>query len=167
MARSQGNITVTLSVLDRLIDLEPKTQIEAPLSRSQSVRLLKAAVHRDLEWLLNTRRIFLEPDESLKEVSRSLFVYGLADLSTYTMGSTADQAKLVRHLQSVVKLFEPRLANVRVTPLDSSGGTGLQELRLRIDGMLLMDPSPEPVSFDTLIELKSGVCRLAGGANER
>jgi type VI secretion system protein ImpF len=167
MARSQGNITVTLSVLDRLIDLEPKTQVEAPLSRSQSVRLLKAAVHRDLEWLLNTRRIFLEPDESLKEVNRSLFVYGLADLSTYTMGSAADQAKLVRHLIGVVKLFEPRLVNVRVTPLDSSGGTGLQELRLRIDGMLLMDPSPEPVSFDTLIELKSGVCRLAGGANER
>ena len=167
MARSQGNITVTLSVLDRLIDLEPKSSVEAPLSRSQSVRLLKAAVHRDLEWLLNTRRIFLEPDESLKEVNRSLFVYGLADLSTYTMGSAADQAKLVRHLIGVVKLFEPRLVNVRVTPLDSSGGTGLQELRLRIDGMLLMDPSPEPVSFDTLIELKSGVCRLAGGANER
>ena len=74
---------------------------------------------------------------------------------------------MVRHLIGVVKLFEPRLANVRVTPLDSSGGTGLQELRLRIDGMLLMDPSPEPVSFDTVIELKSGVCRLAGGANER
>jgi type VI secretion system protein ImpF len=167
MARSQGNITVTLSVLDRLIDLEPKTSVEAPLSRSQSVRLLKAAVHRDLEWLLNTRRIFLEPDESLKEVNRSLFVYGLADLSTYTMGSAADQAKLVRHLVGVVKLFEPRLANVHVTPLESSGGTGLQELRLRIDGMLLMDPSPEPVSFDTVIELKSGVCRVAGGANER
>jgi type VI secretion system protein ImpF len=165
MARSQGNITVTLSVLDRLIDLEPKASVEAPLSRSQSVRLLKAAVHRDLEWLLNTRRIFLEPDESLKEVNRSLFVYGLADLSTYSMGSTADQAKLLRHLLGVVKLFEPRLANVRVIPLDSSGGTGLQELRLRIDGMLLMDPSPEPVSFDTVIELKSGVCRLAGGAN--
>jgi len=167
MARSQGNITVTLSVLDRLIDLEPKTSVEAPLSRSQSVRLLKAAVHRDLEWLLNTRRIFLDADESLKEVNRSLFVYGLADLSAYSMGSAADQAKLLRHLVNVIKLFEPRLANVRVTPLDSSGGTGLQELRLRIDGMLLMDPSPEPVSFDTLIELKSGVCRIAGGANER
>ena len=60
MARSQGNITVTLSVLDRLIDLEPKAAVEAPLTRSQSVRLLKAAVHRDLEWLLNTRRIFLD-----------------------------------------------------------------------------------------------------------
>jgi|SRR5271166_4381682 len=164
MARSQGNVTVTLSVIDRLIDLEPKTQVEAPLSRSQSVRLLKAAVHRDLEWLLNTRRVFLEADESLKEVNRSLFVYGLVDLSTYSMGSMADQAKLVRHLLGVVKLFEPRLANVRVIPVDSSGGTGLQELRLRIDGMLLMDPAPEPVSFDTVIELKSGVCRLAGGA---
>lgn len=167
MARSQGNITVTLSVLDRLIDLEPKTQIEAPLSRSQSVRLLKAAVHRDLEWLLNTRRIVLDTDDSLKEVQRSVFVYGLADLSSYTMGSSADQTKLLRHMLGVIKIFEPRLANVSVVPIASSGGTGLQEMRVRIDGLLLMDPAPEPVSFDTLIELKSGVCRIAGGANAR
>jgi type VI secretion system protein ImpF len=167
MARSQGNVTVTLSVLDRLIDLEPKTQIEAPLSRSQSVRLLKAAVHRDLEWLLNTRRIVLDTDESLKEVQRSVFVYGLADLSSYTMGSSSDRAKLLRHMLGVIKLFEPRLANVTVVPIESSGGTGLQEMRVRIDGLLLMDPAPEPVSFDTLIELKSGVCRIAGGAHAR
>ena len=44
MARTLGDITVTLSVLDRLIDREPTSQSEAPLTRSQSVRLLKAAV---------------------------------------------------------------------------------------------------------------------------
>ena len=164
MARSPGDIIVTLSVLDRLIDREPDTRVEAPLSRSQSVRLLKAAVQRDLEWLLNTRRIFEEPDESMKEVNRSLYLYGLPDFSTYTMASTSDKTKLLRELLAAVKLFEPRLANVRLVPLDASEA-GLQQYRLRIEGMLLMDPSPEPVAFDTVIELKSGVCRLAGGAN--
>jgi len=67
-------------------------------------------------------------------------------------------------LLATVKLFEPRLGSVRIVPLDSSP-TGIQELRVRIEGMLLMDPAPEPVSFDTFIELKSGICRLSGGAN--
>jgi type VI secretion system protein ImpF len=166
MARTQGEITVTLSVLDRLLNREPNTQVEAPLSRSQSVRLLKNAVRRDLEWLLNTRRVFQEPDETLKEVNRSLYQYGLPDFSTYTMASAADQARLLRHLLGAVKLFEPRLADVRIVPLESSS-KGLQEFRLRIEGMLLMDPVPERVSFDTVIELRSGVCRLTGDADAR
>jgi hypothetical protein len=39
MSRTQGDVTVTLSVLDRLIDQEPNSQVEAPLSRAQSVRI--------------------------------------------------------------------------------------------------------------------------------
>jgi type VI secretion system protein ImpF len=164
MARMQGDISVTLSVLDRLIDREPGSQVEAPLTRSQSVRQMKAAVRRDLEWLLNTRRIFPEPHESFKELNRSLYTYGLQDLSSYAIANAGDQARILRHLVATVRLFEPRLASVRIVPLDSSE-SGIQELRVRIEGLLLMDPAPEPVSFDTFIELKSGVCRLSGGAN--
>jgi type VI secretion system protein ImpF len=164
MARTPGDITVTLSVLDRLIDREPKSQSEAPLTRSQSVRLLKAAVQRDLEWLLNTRRIFQEPDESLKEINRSVYVYGLSDFSQYTMASAADKAKLLRQLLNTIKIFEPRLANVRLVPVETADG-GIQQFRLRIEAMLLMDPSPEPVSFDTVIGLKSGNATISGGAN--
>jgi type VI secretion system protein ImpF len=164
MARTLGDITVTLSVLDRLIDREPKSQSEAPLTRSQSVRLLKAAVQRDLEWLLNTRRIFEEPDESLKEINRSAYVYGLPDFSQYTMASAADQAKLLRQILATVKMFEPRLANVRLVPVENAEN-GIQQLRLRIEAMLLMDPSPEPVSFDTVIGLKTGNAKISGGPN--
>ncbi len=164
MARTLGDITVTLSVLDRLIDREPSSQSEAPLTRSQSVRLLKAAVQRDLEWLLNTRRIFEEPDESLKETNRSAYVYGLPDFSQYTMASAADQAKLLRQILATVKMFEPRLANVRLVPVENAEN-GIQQLRLRIEAMLLMDPSPEPVSFDTVIGLKTGNAKISGGLN--
>jgi type VI secretion system protein ImpF len=164
MARTPGDITVTLSVLDRLIDREPKSQSEAPLTRSQSVRMLKAAVQRDLEWLLNTRRIFQEPDESLKETNKSAYIYGLPDFSQYTMASASDQAKLLKQLLNTVKMFEPRLGNVRIVPVEGSE-KGIQQFRLRIEAMLLMDPSPEPVSFDTVIGLKSGNCKISGGAN--
>ena len=164
MARTGADVIVTLSVFDRLIDQEPKSQSEAPLSRSQSVRLLKAAVQRDLEWLLNTRRIFQEPDESLKEVNHSLYIYGLPDFSQYAMANPADQSKLLRQLQAAVKMFEPRLGNVRLVPVENAE-TGIQQMRLRIEAMLLMDPAPEPVSFDTVIGLKSGTAKISGGGN--
>jgi len=162
--QSQGDVTVTLSVLDRLIDKEPKSQTEAPLTRSMSVRQMRAAVRRDLEWLLNTRRIADEPNEALREVNRSLYIYGLPDLSSYNINIPSDQSKLIRQIQADLKLFEPRLANVRILPLEQPS-TGMQEFRIRIEGLLRMDPSPEPISFDTVIELKSGLCRFSGRAH--
>jgi len=113
---------------------------------------------------LNTRRIFQEPDESLKELNHSLYIYGLPDFSQYAMANPADQSKLLRQLQATVKMFEPRLGNVRLVPVESSE-TGIQQMRLRIEAMLLMDPAPEPVSFDTVIGLKSGTAKIAGGVN--
>lgn len=166
MARTQSDVTVTLSVLDRLIDREPGNSAEATLSRAESVRQLKRAVRRDLEWLLNTRCNVWNPEDSLKEVSRSLYVYGLPDFSTYSVSSPDDQAKLLRQILSAIKFFEPRLGNVRIVPLEEDE-VGIQRVRLRIDAMLLMEPAPEPVSFDTLIELRSGVCRLTGDADAR
>src|ERR1700756_4746748 len=105
MARGQGDVTVTLSLLDRLIDREPNANVEAPLSRAQSIRIMKNAVRRDLEWLLNSRSIAFEPDEALKEINRSFCVYGLPDFSAYAMASAADQAKLVREILGTIKLF--------------------------------------------------------------
>ena len=151
MARGLGETTITISALDRLIDHEPDNRMENPMSRSQSVRLLKNAVRRDLEWLLNSRRIAEPPDEGFKELNRSTYVYGLPDLSALTMLSTADKNRLVRQILQTINLFEPRLMNVR----------------LRIEAMLRMDPVPEPVSFDTVIELKSGNCHLSGGEDAR
>jgi len=146
---------VTLSVLDRLIDREPQNSAEVPPTRSHSVREMKEAVRRDLEWLLNTRRIADPPDESLKELNRSLYVFGLPDFTAYSLASPKDRARLVRHLQATVKLFEPRLVTTKVIPLEDIV-PGTRTLRFRIEGLLLMDPAPEQVSFDTVLELTSG-----------
>ncbi|HVN07122.1 MAG TPA: type VI secretion system baseplate subunit TssE [Bryobacteraceae bacterium] len=157
MARSVNDsaTSVTLSTLDRLIDEDPGTSTEVPLTRSQSVRRLKDALRRDLEWLLNTRRIAEPPSESLKELNRSAYVYGLPDFTSYSLASPKDRLKLVRLLHATVKTFEPRLANIRVVPLDDKT-PGTRTLRFRIEGLLLMDPAPEQVSFDTVLELTSG-----------
>jgi type VI secretion system protein ImpF len=166
MARSLGETTITVSVLDRLIDLEPDNRMENPLSRSQSVRLLKSAVRRDLEWLLNSRRICDPPDDGLKEVNRSVYTYGLPDLSALTMLALGDRNRLVRQVLTTINQFEPRLANVRLVMIETPD-SGKKDVRLRVEAMLRMDPVPEPITFDTVIELKSGNCRLTGGDDAR
>jgi type VI secretion system protein ImpF len=166
MARGLGETTITISVLDRLIDFEPENKNENQLSRAQSLRLLRTSVRRDLEWLLNSRRIADAPDENLKEVNKSTYVYGLPDLSTLTMATAADRNRLIRQILTTINLFEPRLSNVRLVMVETED-PGKKDVRLRIEAMLRTDPVPEPISFDSVIELKSGNCHLSGGDDAR
>ena len=130
------------------------------------MRLLKSAVRRDLEWLLNSRRIFDLPDEGLKEVNRSAYVYGLPDLSAVDHGHGGGPQQADAADSAAINLFEPRLANVRLVLVETEDAAK-KDVRLRIEAMLRMDPVPEPISFDTVIELKSGNCRLSGGDDAR
>ena len=155
MPRPTPEFSVTLSVLDRLLDNEPKNTAEAQLTRAQSVRQLKESLRRDLEWLLNTRRIAFPPEDALRELNRSVYVYGLPDFTGYKMSTPAEQTRLLRRLEIAVKLFEPRLANIKVAPVEAGLFTS-RRLRLRIEGLLLIDPAPEHVTFDTVLELTSG-----------
>ena len=155
MARSAPESAVTLSVLDRLIDQDPRNSHEVPLTRAQSLRTFKEALRRDLEWLLNTRRVAIPPDETLKEVNKSTYIFGLPDFTGYHLSAPQDQTRLLRYIQSALKVFEPRLANVRVLPSEA-GLISARTMRLRIEGLMLVDPSPEHVSFDTVLQLTSG-----------
>jgi type VI secretion system protein ImpF len=160
VAKRDSSGPVTLSILDRLIDRDPKRSVEAPLTRAQSLRELKAAVKRDLEWLLNTRRtIELAPD-SARETVRSVYHYGFADLSSKFVLSSRDHGDLAREMEATIAQFEPRLkrAKVRMEPVEGN----YRSLRFVIDGMLCMDPSPEPVRFDTVLELSKGAYEVKG-----
>jgi type VI secretion system protein ImpF len=156
MAHSAPESAVTLSVFDRLIDTDPRNSKEVPLTRAQSVRMLRDAVRRDLEWLLNTRRIAVAPDEGYREVNRSVYAFGLPDFTGVSQGSANDRAKLIRQIQYAVKIFEPRIAKVRIVATETQQGGSSRTLRFRIEGLLLMDPEPEHVSFDTVLQLTSG-----------
>ncbi|HUI53518.1 MAG TPA: type VI secretion system baseplate subunit TssE [Bryobacteraceae bacterium] len=152
MARPATDATVTLSVLDRLIDEDPRNSKEVPLTRAQSVRMLRDGVRRDLEWLLNTRQVAIPPDEGLREVNRSLYIFGLPDFTGYSLASPADENKLIRQLHSALKFFEPRLSKVRLVPLEPIVAK-TRTFRFRIEALLLMDPAPEHISFDTVLQL--------------
>ena len=162
MARWEPEQTVTQSVLDRLVDRDPANQVESPLTRAQSVRLLRTAVRRDVEWLLNSRRTPEPAGPEYEYLERSLFNYGLPDISSLHWDSSRDRSRLARMIETAINHFEPRLDRVRVIALDASSGGSVQVLRFQIEGMLKMDPSPEHISFDTVLQLSSGEYQVKG-----
>ncbi len=145
---------VTLSVLDRLIDDEPDRKLEPPMSRAQSLRELRAALRRDLEWLFNTRSTIEDPPESLREVEHSVYNYGVPDTTSLYLQSVKDQEYLTKTIKSAISFFEPRLQAVKVTLQPSSDV--VRGIHFSIEGLLRMDPAPEPVFFDTLLEPSKG-----------
>lgn len=153
MARTDNEIRITPSVLDRLLDFEPNLSSEASKSRSKSLRELKASVRRDLEWLLNTRRYIEEIAENLEEVNKSVAVYGLPDFTGASAKSTNEQKRLIKQIEAAIKIFEPRFLDLKVT-LEPSG-TIERVLRFRIDARLDTEPTPEPISFDTVFQFGS------------
>lgn len=165
MARQDLEQIVTSSLLDRLTDLEPKSPADPPMTRAQSVRNLKAALRRDLEWLFNTRA---NPDTppDMPEVLRSVYNYGLPDYTHFVLTNPHDRTRLQKRLELAIAYFEPRLSGVTVRLTDTSFEPG-KALRFHIDGLLKMDPAPELISFDTVLDLPTGEYQVKGDASAR
>lgn len=164
MAPRDAERTVQASVLDRLIDADLERTADPPATWAQSVRELKNALRRDLEWLLNTRRIVEPAPARFGELQRSLYHFGLPDITALSAGSLEARERLRRQVQEAITHYEPRLANVRVTVAHTDDG-GRRELRFVVDGLLRMEPSPEQVVFDTVLEITSATFEVRGGGN--
>jgi len=149
MNQNQQNIRT--SILDRLIDLEPGVSHEPVQQRTFDLRQIKAAVVRDLENLLNTRRHILAPPAALTEVNNSLLVYGLGDFTSQNPRSPSVKQQLRQDIEKTLSRFEPRLRNVSVQ--FEAPHPNERNLRFRIIGMLVVDPIREPVTFDTLFDI--------------
>jgi type VI secretion system protein ImpF len=154
MAKSKGRGSLLESVLDRLTDSEPNNQHEVGAGRAQSLRQLKASLRRDLEWLLNTRRMIVPVPDYAKELPYSLFLYGLPDLTSFSLQSERDQQKLLQTMESAIGIFEPRLLSVVVTMLPVTDTTRV--MRFQIEGLVRGDPAPERIVFDTIFDPVNG-----------
>jgi type VI secretion system protein ImpF len=155
-----SNAPLRLPLLDRLLDDEPKIKTEAPMTRSASLARLKTAVRRDLENLLNTRRTpDLIPEGSV-EILRSVYYYGLPDITSMPANFLYEQTKLLQSIETAVKTFEARLDGVKVSLVPVVGQSRV--LRFVIDGMLRIDPLPEHVVYDASIELTSLEVSISG-----
>ncbi|HEU4628437.1 MAG TPA: type VI secretion system baseplate subunit TssE [Gemmatimonadaceae bacterium] len=153
MARA-GEIerTVQQSVLDRLMDDEPRLAGDPSMTWSDSVRALKQTLRRDLEWLLNTRRTPQPAPEACEEVRQSLYRYGLPDVTSLHRDAPDTPARLALEVEEAIALFEPRLAGARVSLVEDDAG-GERRIHFVIEAMLRMDPTPERVVFDTVLDV--------------
>ncbi|MGB6941695.1 MAG: type VI secretion system baseplate subunit TssE [Bryobacteraceae bacterium] len=161
MAGTKGEGPVTLSVLDRLLDEEPKSGVEGPMTRPESLRRLKAAVRRDLEWLLNAREPVQLPPDGAVQLAKSVYCYGLPDMCSMNLISTRNRTDLARLMEAIIAVFEPRLLGTKVSLVPVDPGP-LPQLRFVIEGLLAIDPMPEHVSFDTVLDVTGGEYHVRG-----
>lgn len=161
MAKSDPEVSVQPPLLDRLIDQDPGSGAEPPQTRAMAVRALKEALRRDLEWLLNTRRTPIETPKAYDELLHSVFHYGLPDLTSFSVHSQQDEMQLLALIEKAIATFEPRLAQVKVTPRELVDRSE-RMLHFQIDALLLVDPAPESISFDTVLNVDRGNCEVKG-----
>ena len=153
----EKNLNAQASVLDRLLDHDPRVASE-PVRDRLSVRQIKDAVVRDLEKLLNTRRQILVPSPEYHEVHNSLFMYGLQDFTMKNPASPMVKQQLRQVIERTISRFEPRLKNVTVQI--EAPGQNARDLRFRITAMLIMEPITEPVIFDTYFDVSRGEYKI-------
>jgi type VI secretion system protein ImpF len=141
-----------LPLLDRLVDAEPEEISDRPLSAGAAMDRLRSSICRDLEELLNTRRRWRSWDPALSQLDHSLVGYGLPDFASGAFNDPRRREELRQLIDTCVRRFEPRIVDLKVTlteTTDKVSGT----LRLRIDALVRAEPAPEPIAFDTLVDL--------------
>ena len=159
MPSNDSGRAVQLSILDRLTDDEPAVRTEAPITREKSLRMMRVAVQRDLEALLNTIRIAGKAPETYTELRDSLWLYGLPDINSISLQNQQDEERLLRSLERAIQQFEPRLSRVRVTSYDRILKSR-QVVEFHVEAMLMIEPAPERIAFDTILEIGKGSYRV-------
>jgi type VI secretion system protein ImpF len=144
------------SVLDRLLGEELPTDADLVRFRARFIRRRKEALCRDLENLLNTRRRCTAPPPDLTDLERSLVDYGIPDFTGTNAESLGGRDELLHAIEVAIDRYEPRLRQIRIVPVTSSGSSYKRVLRFRIEGVMLTDGDPEPVAFTSVMEPSSG-----------
>jgi type VI secretion system protein ImpF len=157
--KEKGTKTQT-SILDRLIDNEPGISSEPVQNRLANFRQLMAMVRRDIENLLNTKNFASSMDSGYGELQKSLFFYGLPDFTAQNPRDTSVRDNLCQEVERAIARFEPRLTNVVV--VSETGHQEERSLGFKIMGLLMVEPAPEAVTFDTHFDVNRGEYKVKG-----
>jgi type VI secretion system protein ImpF len=151
MAAKPNSATILPSLLDRLTQpVGGPTQRQ--ISWNAALAQLKQSLRRDLEALLNTRRRPGRLGSDLADLARSPLRYGIPDFTAINMAAQERQVAFGRALETVIKDFEPRLGNVSVTLLAADRGHLDRTMRFRVEAVIRIDPVPEPIVFESVLD---------------
>ena len=153
------------SLLDRLTDDAPAERSESRDQRVLTAQRLRAALLRDLAWLLNTGHLETVEDlEDYPEARRSVVNYGIPDLTGLTIAG-ADTAQIEKAVRQAIADFEPRISpqSLRVTAETGEDGGVRNALVFRIDGELWAKPAPQALCLKTQVDLETGDVTVTEG----
>ncbi len=146
---------VQLSVFDRLLNEDDYNSLGGTVS---DLHVVRNAVLRDVENLLNTRKCIYRPPDSYTYLKKSLFVYGLDDFTAKNPKNVQVQKFLKANIQNTIARFEPRLRDVAVDLREEEGIS--QNLCFVIRAILYADPIQEPICFDTWFSVSRGEYKI-------
>jgi type VI secretion system protein ImpF len=155
------------SLLDRITDLRPDQPQPETLTPVMTLRELRTAVLRDLNWLLNATNLASAQDLSLyPQVARSVVNFGLPSLAGSSYSGT-DIIGLERAIRQAIWDFEPRILrnSVKVQAIRPKSRPRPNLLMFEITGELWAYPVPEHLVLRTELDLEEGKISLtaAGG----
>ncbi|MEN4917266.1 type VI secretion system baseplate subunit TssE [Achromobacter spanius] len=147
------------SLLDRLTDNDPGKREEPRDSAMLTHEELRAAVLRDLRWLLNTVNLQTSQDlSSHPRVVASTVNFGVRAMAGKRM-SEIDWIDFEESIRNAISAFEPRIldSSIEVRCVTDTGSLEHHNvLSLEIRGMLWCVPHPLEFLFRTDIDLESG-----------
>ena len=147
------------ALLDRLTDLEPTQKTEPESARVMSRAQIRAAVLRDLSWLLNALQS-LDPAlaERFPEVVDSVLNYGMPALAGQT-ATRIDIPLLERTFKLAIERFEPRVMKetLEVRALETSSVLDTNNVfEFEIRGHIWAQPVPLDMLLRTQLDLEVG-----------
>lgn len=146
------------ALLDRLCDDARSNPIESSEQRVMSKQQLRAAVLRDLSWLLNSVQPLGSLAECYPTAVDSVLNYGLPSISGQ-LASRIDISHLERNILDAIRRFEPRILadtlEVRAVEFDNVLETH-NVIEFEIRGFLWAQPVPLELLLRTQLDLEIG-----------
>ncbi len=156
------------SLLDRLTDETPESNVESRQERVLSLRQYRNAVLRDLAWLLNTsgERLSVQDLEDYPFVAESVLNYGIPDL-TGALTSAVDPTEMEQRILHAIHHYEPRILHhsIKVKLIPPSEQLGNHSLGFEIEGELWAKPLSESLFLKTELDLETGQCTVQDNTN--
>ncbi len=155
----QSELTPTL--LDRLMDRNPRSSRDEAVSVGEQARELRSALCRDLAVLLNTRRASEDFDGRYEEAANSVLSFGITDFTSHNLKKGVQQEQLRKSIEQSIRRFEPRLDHVEVTLQESDAGRPV--LRFQVSAVL-RTRNQDAVFFEATLHRDSRRFGVSGGA---
>jgi len=146
------------SLLDRLTDNNPETNVESRVQRVLSIQQLRKSVIRDLGWLLNTGNLESQVDlDRYPVAAHSVINYGIPEIAGVTTAGLEADAIEQAVKQAVID-FEPRILRntINVKMIIDHAQMSTNSVVFEIEGELWAHPTPLRVFLKTELDLETG-----------